>query len=103
MNWTRTICLAIALGSLGYPISAAEVNLRNASAEQLKTVCQKVGGSFSESENGYGCGTDCAGSKGSDCTVFCPNSAKHCTAQVGGARRPKTIEQALAPRSKRNK
>jgi hypothetical protein len=103
MNWIRITCLAIALGSFASPSSAAEVNLAKASAEQLKAICQKVGGSFSQSGNGYGCGTDCAGGKGSDCTVFCSNTANRCTAQVGGARRPKTFEQALAPRSKRKK
>jgi hypothetical protein len=95
--------LAIALGSLGSAASAAEVNLRKASAEQLKTVCQKAGGPFSQSESGYGCGTDCRGGKGTDCVVFCPNNAKHCTAQVDGARRPKTFDQALDPNSKRKK
>ena len=47
MNWIRITCLAIALGSFASPSSAAEVNLVKASAEQLKAVCQKVGGSFS--------------------------------------------------------
>jgi hypothetical protein len=103
MNWIHTVFLVIAIGSFVSPTVAAEVNLRKASAEQLRAACQKAGGSFSQSESGYGCGTDCHGGKGTDCVVFCPNNATHCTAQVGGARRPKTLEQALAPHSKRKK
>lgn len=103
MSWVGTVVLGISLVSLAWPSNASEVNLRKSSAEQLKTICQKAGGSFSQSANAYSCGTDCSGGPGTDCVVFCPEDAKHCTAQVGGALRPKTPEQALAPRSKRKK
>ena len=80
---------------------AAEVSLQKASADELKAVCQKAGGSFSTDNSGYGCGTDCKGASGTDCTVFCPTNGKRCTAQVTGARRPKTAELALAPKATR--
>ena len=82
---------------------AAEVNIKLYSADDMKTACQKVGGSFSQDNSGYGCGTDCRGGAGTDCTVFCPSNAKRCTVQVGGSRRPKTFEQALAPNAGRKK
>jgi|SRR5690349_17371687 len=102
---TKSIALLIALGLAvaTRPSAAAEVTLQKTSPEGLKTVCEKLGGSFSQASNGYGCGTDCHGDKGTDCVVFCPTSAKRCTAQVDGARRPKTFEQALGAAPKRRK
>jgi hypothetical protein len=85
------------------PSAAAEVSLQKASAEGLKAICEKMGGPFSQDSSGYGCGTDCHGGKGTDCVVFCPTNAKRCTAQVDGARRPKTFEQALGLPSKRRR
>jgi hypothetical protein len=99
--------MRILLGSLAALVfaitmaNAAEVSLQKSSADELKAVCQKVGGSFSTDNSGYGCGTNCNGASGTDCTVFCPTSGKRCTAQVTGARRPKTAELALAPKSAR--
>jgi len=81
--------------------SAAEVNLKKMSSDDLKAVCQKAGGSFSTDNSGYGCGTDCKGASGTDCTLFCSATGKSCTAQVIGSRRPKTAELALAPKSGR--
>jgi hypothetical protein len=86
-----------------WPSFAAEVSLKLSSADEMKAACEKAGGSFSQDNSGYGCGTDCRGGSGTDCTVFCPTSAKRCTAQVGGSRRPKTLEQALAPAAARKK
>jgi L-aminopeptidase/D-esterase-like protein len=82
---------------------AAESNLRAYSADELKATCEKAGTSFSQGSSGYGCGTDCKGGKGTDCTVFCPTNPKRCTAQVMGSRRPKTAEEALAPSGGRKK
>jgi hypothetical protein len=93
-------CL-VALAFAASSVSAAEVNLKKSSADELKAVCQKVGGSFSTDNSGYGCGTDCKGASGTDCTVFCSATGKSCTAQVTGARRPKTVELALAPKTAR--
>jgi hypothetical protein len=93
-------CL-IALAFAAPSAFAAEVNLKRMSADELKAVCQKAGGSFSTDNSGYGCGTDCKGASGTDCTVFCPANGKSCTAQTTGARRPKTADLALAPKSAR--
>ena|SRR3974390_3485144 len=103
MKYVLGACLAVLLGSLASPSGAAEVNLKKSSADELKMLCQKVGGAFTQDNSGYGCGTDCRGGKGTDCTVYCPSTDKRCTAQVEGARRPKTFEQALAPVSKGKK
>jgi hypothetical protein len=97
---TAFACL-IALAFAASSASAAEVNLKKSSSDELKAVCEKVGGSFSTDSGGYGCGTDCKGASGTDCTVFCSVSGKSCTAQVIGSRRPKTAELALAPKSGR--
>ena len=93
--------LFVALVLAAAPAVAAEVSLQKSAPDDLKAVCQKAGGSFSTDNSGYGCGTDCKGASGTDCTVFCPTSGKRCTAQVTGARRPKTAELALAPKSAR--
>jgi hypothetical protein len=93
-------CLA-ALVLAATNAAAAEVSLQKSSADDLKAVCEKAGGSFSTDKSGYGCGTNCNGASGTDCTVFCPTNGKRCTAQVTGARRPKTAALALAPKSAR--
>jgi hypothetical protein len=98
-----TVLIALGLAVAIRPSAAAEVTLQKTSAEGLKAVCEKMGGSFSQADSGYGCGTDCHGGKGTDCVVFCPTSAKRCTAQVDGARRPKTFEQALGAGPKRKR
>jgi hypothetical protein len=73
---------------------ARDLTLPKTSADQLKKACDKAGGKFSQDARGYGCGTDCAGKAGTDCTVFCPTDSK-CTAQVIGARRPRSVADAL--------
>jgi hypothetical protein len=100
----RLIAPFILLGTLalGGPASAKDISLPKSSVDELKAVCTKVGGKFSQDSNGFGCGTNCQGGAGTDCIVFCKPDAK-CVAQVIGARRPKTIESALKapPRHKR--
>jgi hypothetical protein len=86
------ILVAIA-GAIG-PAGAAETTFRLSTADELKAVCQKVNGKFSQDQSGYGCGTDCHGQPGTACTVFCKTGAK-CYAQVDGARRPKDALSAL--------
>lgn len=76
------------------PSLAAEVNLHKHSVEEVKSACEKSGGSFSQESRGYGCGTDCKGAAGTDCTVFC-DAHQMCTAQVTGSRKPRTIADAL--------
>src|SRR3954464_3694898 len=93
--------LFVALVLAAAPAVASEVSFQKSAPDDLKAVCQKVGGSFSTDNSGYGCGTDCKGASGTDCTVFCSATGKPCPAQVAGAPRPKTAEQALAVKSGR--
>ncbi|MCK9919673.1 hypothetical protein MXD81_62155 [Microbacteriaceae bacterium K1510] len=80
---------------------ARDLTLPKTSTDQLKSACDKAGGKFSQDAKGYGCGTDCAGAPGTDCTVFCPADTK-CTAQVIGARRPRSVADALTtPKGRR--
>jgi hypothetical protein len=86
---------AIALSlALPQPASARDLTLPKTTAEQLKAACDKAGGTFSQGEKLYGCGTDCAGKPGTDCTVNC-TADKKCSAQVIGGRRPRSVADAL--------
>lgn len=91
-----TIALAsfIAFGLSTVSSSARDISLHKHSVDELKSVCSKVGGSFSQDSNGYACGTNCHGGPGTDCVVDCKND-QNCVAQVIGARRPSTIAGAL--------
>ncbi|MFA6267969.1 MAG: hypothetical protein WC670_19910 [Pseudolabrys sp.] len=86
------VCAAI-LGTAA-PSLARDMPLHKHSADEVKAICAKVGGSFSQGKELYGCGTDCRGAPGTDCIVTC-GADQNCTAQVIGARRPRTIESAL--------
>jgi hypothetical protein len=80
---------------------ARDVTLPKTSAEGLKSACDKAGGKFSQGAKDYGCGTDCHGGPGTDCIVHCEAEQK-CTAQVIGARRPRSVAEALTkPEPKR--
>ena len=79
---------------------ARDLRLPKTSADDLQKICTSVGGSFSPGTDRYGCGTDCKGGKGTDCLVTCAPD-RSCTAQVIGAHRPRTVEQALAPGKKK--
>ncbi len=94
----RTIFLPlILLGALTVSGAALgnEVSLHKHSADELKTVCQKAGGKFSQDARAYGCGSDCHGEPGTDCVVTCISADQNCTGQVIGARRPKNLLSAL--------
>lgn len=86
----------ILIGALGLSSAslARDVSLRKYTADEIKSTCEKAGGKFSQDAKGYGCGTDCHGGHGTDCTVFCPTGEK-CVAQVIGARRPRHVLDAL--------
>jgi hypothetical protein len=86
----------ILLGTLALagPASAKDIYLPKCTVDELKSVCAKVGGKFSQDAHGFGCGTNCKGGPGTDCIVFCQPDKK-CVAQVIGSRRPKSIESAL--------
>ena len=86
--------LLIAMGAFDVPSFASEVSIGRHSADEVKRVCEKVGGRFSQDATGHYCGTDCHGGPGTDCTVGCKNG-QACIAQVIGARRPNTLGNAL--------
>ena len=99
----RTLTALLVLsGSLviGTAAMARDLHLQKTSAAELKQICEKVGGSYSEGGARYGCGTDCKGGKGTDCIVSC-QADKPCDAQVFGGKRARTVEQALAPGKKK--
>ena len=73
---------------------ARDLNLPKTNTEVLKSACDKANGKFSQDAKGYGCGTNCLGGPGTDCIVHCEADQK-CTAQVIGARRPKSVAEAL--------
>jgi hypothetical protein len=73
---------------------AGDVTLPKTSADQLKDACTKAGGKFSQDAKGYDCGTNCQGGPSTDCIVHCTADQK-CTAQVIGARRPRSVAEAL--------
>lgn len=84
----------IGVFSLGGPSLARETTLRKSTIEEVKSICAKVGGNLSQDAQGFGCGTDCRGQPGTDCTLYCKIGQK-CVAQTIGARRAKNFEDAL--------
>jgi len=88
--------LFVLIGALvaGAPSRASDLTLPKTAAAALKSACDKAGGKFSQSAALYGCGTDCHGHAGTDCTVACAADAR-CTAQVVGGRRPRSVADAL--------
>ena len=90
-----TLIAAIGL-SVGSSL-ANEVALHKHTAEEVKDACNKAGGSFSQDPGGmYGCGTDCHGGPGTDCTVGCTKD-QTCTGQVIGRGRPTNLLNTLRP------
>lgn len=63
------------------------------SVEELKNVCDKPGGSFSQDAGRYGCGTNCQGKPETDCVVAC-KSGQDCIAQFPGRGRPTSLLNA---------
>ena len=82
--------------------SPKKSTLPKTNAEQLKSACDKAGGKFSQDTKSIGCGTNCQGGPGTDCTVYCPIDQK-CTAQVIGARRPHSVAEALTKPEQRRR
>ena len=87
---------SILIGIFGFTVSsfARDVSIGKHSAEEVKTVCDKVGGKFSQDATGHYCGTNCHGGPGTDCVVGC-KIGQTCIAQVIGSRRPTTLVNAL--------
>ena len=90
------IALFIMLGMLvlGNPSSARDIYLQKSTTDEIKSVCEKVGGKYSDDASGFGCGTNCNGGPGTDCVVYCKVDQK-CIAQVIGSRRPTSFQSAL--------
>jgi hypothetical protein len=87
---------AILIGALGLnsPSLARESTLHKSTLDDIKAVCDKVGGKLSQDAHGFGCGTDCHGHPGTDCTLYCKTDEK-CVAQTMGGRRATSFENAL--------
>jgi hypothetical protein len=90
---TATLIVIGAIGLSGAAL-ARDIYLPKQTPEQIKAVCAKVGGNFSQDAHGYECGTDCHGKPGTACTVYCKPGQK-CAVQVIGGRHPRTVESAL--------
>ncbi len=93
----RTLSVALVLiGALGLSgqAFARDIHFAKHTVDDIKAICSKVGGRYSQDSSGYGCGTDCHGNPGTDCIVFC-KADKKCVAQVIGGRRPHDVESAL--------
>ncbi len=88
---TGALVLGLAPGGAA---RASDLTLPKTGADALKSACDKAGGKFSQGATLYGCGTDCLGHPGTDCTVTCAADAR-CTAQVIGDRRPRSVAEAL--------
>jgi hypothetical protein len=84
----------------GAPARANDITLPKMPAAALQSACDKAGGKFSQGATLYGCGTDCAGKPGTDCTVTC-SADKKCTAQVVSGRRPRSVADALTKPGRR--
>ena len=93
----RSLVIAFSLmGIFGVSVSsfAREVSIGKHTAEEVKSICDKAGGKFSQEATGHYCGTDCHGGPGTDCVVGC-KTGQTCIAQVIGSRRPTTLANAL--------
>jgi hypothetical protein len=90
----RSLLAFLILAALAAPAAARDMTLPKTTPEALKAACAKAGGKFSQSATIYGCGTDCLGHPGTDCTVDCV-ADKRCTTQVIGGRRPRSVAEAL--------
>ena len=90
--------LVVLIGGFGLSFGsslASETTMHKYTAEELKSVCEKPGGSFSQDAGGYGCGTNCQGKPGTDCIVSCKNNEKNCFVLVPGRARPTSLPNAL--------
>jgi hypothetical protein len=88
------LVILVAVFLVGGPLLASDISLPKQTAAQIRQACDSAGGKFSQDARGYGCGTDCHGNPGTDCTVYCTDGAR-CTAQVIAGRRPHNVLDAL--------
>ena len=101
MRILTSLFILLATLAVNGPSPARDMTLPKTPADALKSVCDKVGGKFSQGANLYACGTDCHGGAGTACIVSCAPDQK-CVAQVIGGRRPRTVEDALQAQHKRH-
>ena len=94
MRGLAVVFAIIGLCSLSVSSFAREVSVGRHTAEEVKNICDKAGGKFSQDSTGHYCGTDCHGGAGTDCVVGC-KTGQACVAQVIGSRRPTTLMNAL--------
>jgi len=73
--------------------------LAKSTVEEIKSICEKVGGAFTQDAGGYGCGTDCHGGPGTTCIVNC-RPDQRCVAQMSRGKRPRSLINALQPSAK---
>jgi hypothetical protein len=92
-NSTAALMLIVAV-SLNAPSFARDISVGKHTAEDVKSICDKVGGKFSQDATGHYCGTNCHGAPGTDCVVGC-KTGQSCIAQVIGSRRPTNLRNAL--------
>jgi hypothetical protein len=83
------------------PSFAIDVSVGKHSIEEIKAVCEKMGGRFSQGAAHYDCGTNCHGGPGTDCIVGCNTADQSCIAQVSGGRRATTLQNALQAPARR--
>jgi hypothetical protein len=95
-----TVLALLAAFAAAAPAHARDMTLPKATADELKAACAKAGGKFSQGGKIYGCGTDCNGKPGTDCTVDCVEGQR-CTTQVIGGRRPHSVAEALTKPGRR--
>ena len=100
MRILTALLVASGIFVIGSAAMARDLHLPKTTSAELKQLCEKVGGSYSEGGGRYGCATDCKGAKGTDCIVSCEPD-KPCDAQVFGGKRARTVEQALQPGKKK--
>ena len=96
---TALLVLTGALALSGAAL-ARDITLAKTGVDELKSACAKAAGKFSQDAKGYGCGTNCLGGPGTDCIVHCVTNEK-CSAQVIGARHPRSVAEALSKPAKR--
>lgn len=100
MRYLTALFIVTGALALSGAAPARDLTLPRTTSDQLKSACDKAGGKFSQEPKGYGCGTDCHGGPSTDCTVYCSADQK-CTAQVIGARRPRSVADALTTPQRR--
>src|SRR5262249_60571432 len=90
--------LVVLIGGFGLSFGSAlasETTMHKYTAEELKSVCEKAGGSFSQDGGGYGCGTNCQGKPGTDFILSCKKNEKKCFVLVPGPTRTTSHPNAL--------